>query len=240
VGSFYAGCRIQFSSTEDQIVAGHKLDRQRFLRALFSSGKRGPKYLTLNLEESAEAIGESRERIQKALSWLEESGDIRVQPTTLRHIFRLHPASRDRNPQEIAEALAERFLGRESRDIQRLDEVLAFAAHPGCLTKHLLHRFGESMAQDCGHCGNCERPRKEPLTIPQSPVPRIMPEHVAAIHALHAERLPALRSARSMARFLCGITSPAITRARLTRRDEFGLLTGVPFQRVLEQTESLL
>jgi ATP-dependent DNA helicase RecQ len=43
-----------------------------------------------------------------------------------------------------------------------------------------------------------------------------------------------------MARFLCGITSPAVTRAKLTRHDSFGMLAGVPFQRVLDQTESLL
>ncbi|HWB07190.1 MAG TPA: ATP-dependent DNA helicase RecQ [Verrucomicrobiales bacterium] len=240
VGSFYAGCRIQFVHSEDRIIAGHKPERQRFLRALFSSGKRGPKYLTLDLEASAASINEPRERIQKAIAWLEESGDILVQPTGLRHIFRLIEGARSRDPQHIAENLTVRFLERERRDVQRLDEVLSFAAHSGCLMQHLLHRFGEPMPQPCGHCGNCRLPRTEPLAIPQSPVPSITGDHVSAIHALHAGRLPALRTPRAMARFLCGITSPAVTRAKLTRHDSFGMLAGVPFQRVLEQTESLL
>jgi ATP-dependent DNA helicase RecQ len=57
---------------------------------------------------------------------------------------------------------------------------------------------------------------------------------------LNSERHPALRGARQVARFLCGISSPAITRAKLTRHDAFGLLTGVPFGDILTQTESLV
>ena len=239
-GSYYAGCRVQFVQTEDRILAGHKPQRQKFLRALFSCGSRGYKYLTLVLDASAAALGESRERVQKALTCLEESGDIMVKPTGLRHIFRLCDSARDHNPQQIAEALAQRFLDREARDIARLDEVLTFASHPGCLTQFLLHRFGENLPQPCGHCGNCRKPRTKLLDIPQSPVPQITPEHVGRIHALNAEKLPALRSARALTRFLCGITSPAITRAKLTRHNTFGLLAGVPFQRALEQTGSLL
>jgi len=238
-GSFYGGCRVQFAHGEERILAGHKQERQRFLRALFASGKRGPKYLTLALDESAAALGESRERVQEALTWLEESGDIQLQPTALRHRLRLLPGARERDPAQVAASLAQRFLERESRDVQRLEEVLAFAQHPGCLTQFLLHRFGEAMQEPCGHCGNCRKPRPEPPVIPQSPVPGISVQDVAALHALRKENHPALRHARQLARFLCGITSPAVTRARLTKHDAFGLLTGVPFKTVLAQTESL-
>jgi len=239
-GSFYSGCRVQFVQNEDRILAGHKPAQQKLLRALFASGSRGYKYLTLVLDESAAALGESRERIQKALTWLEESGDILVKPSKLRHTFRLREGAKQCDPQEIAKALAQRFLEREVRDIARLNEVLTFASHPGCLTQFLLHRFGENLPQPCGHCGNCRHPHSEPLDIPQSPVPQITAAHVSVIHALNAEKHPALRSARALARFLCGITSPAITRAKLTRHDTFGLLAGVPFQRILEQTGSLI
>ncbi len=240
VGAFYAGCRVQFIHGEERTLAGHKPDRQKFLRALFATGKRGWKFLTLTLEESAAGIGETRERIQKALTWLEESGDITMQPTGLRHIFRLAPGARERDPSQVAAALAQRFVDRETRDIARLEEVLAFAAHPGCLTQFLLHRFGEMSAEPCGHCGNCRKPRTEPLEIPQSPVPRISAEDVAVMHGVKKENLPALRTARQMARFLCGITSPAVTRGKLTKHDAFSLLTGVPFNDVLAQTESLM
>jgi superfamily II DNA/RNA helicase len=43
-----------------------------------------------------------------------------------------------------------------------------------------------------------------------------------------------LRAPRALARFLCGITSPAITRDRLTRHDAFGLLSDMAFHDVLD------
>jgi ATP-dependent DNA helicase RecQ len=36
-----------------------------------------------------------------------------------------------------------------------------------------------------------------------------------------------------LARFLCGIRSPATTRDRLVRHEAFGLLAGVPFAEIL-------
>jgi ATP-dependent DNA helicase RecQ len=58
------------------------------------------------------------------------------------------------------------------------------------------------------------------------------------IRALRVEGHAALRGKRPLARFLCGISSPASTRERLTRHDAFGLLEGVPFSKVLDQMEA--
>jgi ATP-dependent DNA helicase RecQ len=49
-----------------------------------------------------------------------------------------------------------------------------------------------------------------------------------------------LRSKRALSRFLCGISSPATTRDRLTRHDAFGCLEAIPFTRVLEHLEASL
>jgi ATP-dependent DNA helicase RecQ len=37
-----------------------------------------------------------------------------------------------------------------------------------------------------------------------------------------------------LARFLCGIASPAATRAQLNRHPDFGALSEFPFQKILE------
>jgi ATP-dependent DNA helicase RecQ len=54
------------------------------------------------------------------------------------------------------------------------------------------------------------------------------------------EELPALRQARQIARFLCGLTSPATSRAKLGKHDAFGLLEAIPFREVLEQVETMV
>lgn len=56
--------------------------------------------------------------------------------------------------------------------------------------------------------------------------------------ALREEAHAALCSPRQLARFLCGISSPATTQARLNRDNRFGRLAHIPFPDVLAQTES--
>ena len=64
-------------------------------------------------------------------------------------------------------------------------------------------------------------------------------QDVAAIQGLMDARHASLRTPRQLARFLCGITSPATSRERLTRTGAFGMLDKVPFADVLAQTESM-
>ena len=46
------------------------------------------------------------------------------------------------------------------------------------------------------------------------------------------EKHAALGTWRQLARFLCGMSSPATMRARLYRRDEYGMLADIPFREV--------
>ena len=55
---------------------------------------------------------------------------------------------------------------------------------------------------------------------------------------LLAERHAALASPRQVARFLCGLTSPATTRAKLRAHPMYGLLGAMPFHDVLTLAES--
>jgi ATP-dependent DNA helicase RecQ len=63
-------------------------------------------------------------------------------------------------------------------------------------------------------------------------------EEAGQIRHLVRERLPALRHPRQLARFLCGISSPATQRDRLTKHACFGLLSEAPFDTVLAQAEA--
>jgi ATP-dependent DNA helicase RecQ len=56
---------------------------------------------------------------------------------------------------------------------------------------------------------------------------------------LLSRRHASLRTPRQLTRYLCGITSPATTRERITRQNEFGLLERVPFADVLTQAETI-
>jgi ATP-dependent DNA helicase RecQ len=50
----------------------------------------------------------------------------------------------------------------------------------------------------------------------------------------------ALRSPRQLARFLCGITSPATTRAKLRKNGMFAAYDSFPFKKVLHLVNTLV
>jgi ATP-dependent DNA helicase RecQ len=239
LGAFYSGCQIRFVQTEARVLAGHTAERQAFLRKLFSAGKRGYTWLTLSdLDTIATQIGETRERITKALNYLEEGGDIEMKPSGIRHRYRLHSEGHD--TEALVRRMQELFAIRETKDAGRLQNVMAFAQDQRCLTRHLLRYFGEDLDADCGHCGSCLNPIKQTRDIPRSASKTITTDHVAIIQALIKEGHAALRAPRQMARFLCGISSPATSRDKLTKHDAFALLEAHPFQQVLDQAASLM
>ena len=241
LGPFYTGFQFRFLQPESRILSGHKPERQAFLKRLFQAGNRGYKWIKLDdVDQCAVTLNESRERITKALTWLEEAGEIELKPSGLRHRYQRCADDHHVKPDVIARRMVEMFSIREQKDVHRLDLVMGLLQEPKCLTRHLLGYFGEEMPSDCGHCGNCMKRegRKDPPLIPASGLPAISLEQLEAIRRLRSEGHPALRAPRQLARFLCGISSPATSRDRLTRHDCFGLLSGHPFQEVLDQCES--
>jgi ATP-dependent DNA helicase RecQ len=171
-----------------------------------------------------------------ALNYLEEQGDLTLQVAGARHGYRR--LRRDVAPAALTKTMTARFLDRERRDIDRLNRVLALAAHPGCATRFLLAYFGESRDADCGHCGWCHGDH------PAAPFPdrsnRPLGDRDAAlVRALRADHGDALATPRQTAKFLCGIGSPGLTRAKLSRHEHFGAWTGVPFRDALRFVESI-
>jgi ATP-dependent DNA helicase RecQ len=248
LGSFYASYQFRLLESEAVVLAGHTPERQAFLKRLLHAGRRGTKWTTLQPDEAAAEMQEPRDRILKALSWLADSGRIELKPSGSRQRYRLEGAPATRDPEQLSRSLQELFAGREKRDLERLQEVLDFAGHTGCLTQRMLGYFGEEAGDaTAGGCGTCTSCRAEAVStgesvarlrdIPVAAVPPILPAERASIRSLMAEDRPSLRTPRQLARFLCGLTSPATTRERLGRHAAFGLLARVPFADVLAEAE---
>jgi ATP-dependent DNA helicase RecQ len=267
LGSFYAGYQFRLLKPESAVLGEHTPERQAFLKKLLHCGKRGTKWNTIDSDLIAAELAEPRDRIVKALSWLSDSGSIELKPSGSRQRYRLTgglksggPAQPDKPAQPDLDALTrsmqELFAVREARDLERLKSVLDFAADRGCLTHRLLRYFGENVGPAegdeglvrCGTCTSCddagnsaeESCAAAARPIPGSPSPDITVAQAGAIEALVAERRSSLRTPRQLARFLCGLTSPATSRERLGRHAAFGLLASVPFAAVLARAEALL
>ena len=103
-----------------------------------------------------------------------------------------------------------------------------------CIVNSLLNYFGEKREAPCGHCDRCTDSIDNLETNP-GPY-QLKPQDQQLIAAAKSLENNALQSPRNLAKFLCGISSPSMSRSRpaLSKHELFGSLSHIPFQLILE------
>lgn len=234
-GAFPAEVRFQATKPRQEILAQFDPARAQFLTGIFKQIHKGTKWLNLDILAAAEALDENPQRIMRALNYLDEQGDIALEPKRFHKAYRM-----EKRPDSLEKVLSdcmERFQQREAADINRLQQVLSLITFNGCRVSALLKYFGEALPGDhCGHCDVC-------LGHPVQPLPSVdsislSPQQQNQITALHQEKHAALSHPRQLARFLCGLKSPATSRDKLTKHGSFGCFEQVPFNEVLTACEN--
>jgi len=231
-GSFFTEYKFQPLRPSSEILAKYDATHADFLRRLFRCAKKAKIWFKIDTTLAAAQMSEPRDRIIAALNYLETTGDLILEATGARQTFRRLTLPTDLPG--LREKLAARFQQREDHDIIRVRKVLEYAGHPGCLTQFLLAYFGEQRG-DCGHCSRCAGEIAQPL----NPVNSIDlgREQFLQLESLRSEGNNALLLPRQVARFLCGIASPASTRAKLRQHAMFGAFDTTPFHEVLQFVE---
>ncbi len=230
---FYADYRFKPLLASAEILARFEGERRSFLAALFREARKGRIWFDLDPAAAAIALGCPRERVVRALDWLGEQGMLEVKVTGVRHRYRILQAPADVDA--LAAALHGRLVQREAAELARLRQMLELAALDGCRSAALAAHFGETLETPCGHCSGClgtstSLPERESVGIPPALAGELAP--------LRAKAGPALATPRTLARFLCGVGSPGLTRARLTGHPLFGRLAQIPFGRVTAWAEN--
>jgi ATP-dependent DNA helicase RecQ len=235
---FYAGYKIKPLLPLPEVVGRFSGERAAFVEGIFGSAKKGRDWYTLDPEAAALATGQARDRVVSAVDYLVEKGWAEVQVTDARQRFtRL---VEDPDLEALAAELAERFERREVQEVARIAQIVGLITHDGCQTNLMLRYFGEEAPAPCGHCSHCETGR--PTELPDLPVPAPLERAVdwGAVAELASAHPGPLGESRQMARFLCGLSSPAITRAKLSRHPLSGALSGRRFAEVLAFCAGLL
>jgi ATP-dependent DNA helicase RecQ len=235
---FYAGYRLRplGDMTLEEVFGRFDESRAVFLRRLVATGKTGRTWTTLAPDAAAAELGEGRSRILAALEYLDQQGLVELQPAEVRQRYTV--LAQPDSDGGIVERLLERFARRERAETERLERVLALVTHDGCQVCSLVGYFGETRTEPCGHCSHCLTGGAQQLPEPE-PKPRIEASvNADAIAALRRDHPAALGTPRQQARFLAGITSPATTRAKLTKDPLFGSLADRRFSDVLAWCEA--
>ncbi len=235
LGPFYNEYKFQPSRSSSEMLARFDPERAAFLKRVFAQAKKGRTWFTVDLAEACAALGEDRKRLVAAFNYLEEQGELVLKVAGLRNGYRF--VKRPERAEDVAASIHQRFQVSEQRDVERIQQVLDFAEMRECTVRKVLAYFGEELEEDCGHCDRClGREIPEP---PARTEEALSNAERTLIRELKHERHAALQAPRQLTRFLCGLTSPATTKARLTRDPRFGRFVHHRFGAVHEAVKEL-
>ncbi len=235
---FYAGYSfrptqgtLEGQGSFERVFATFDPERADFLRRLVASGKTGRIWTSLDPDDAAIVLGEERSRIVAALGHLEQQRLIELRAADARQRYTVlgRPSSRD----ELLDGLVERFERREQAERDRIQQVVSLVTHDGCQVNELVGYFGEVREEPCGHCSFCLTGAAQKLPEVATPPALELVVDRRALDALVVAHPQALGVPRQRARFLCGITSPATSKAKLTREALFGAAADRRFADVL-------
>ena len=233
---YYAGYEVQPLLTVPEIVGKYQGEPARLIQSIFDKSKRGRIWYAIDPDAMAVTLGQERRRIVRALQVMEESGYVTLRVSDVRQRYARidDPASRIAAADTLSDKLSRRFLHREEQEIARLEQVLALVTQDGCQTAALNGYFTEQPMEPCGHCTYCltGKPQVLPTQCPRPTLLEIL--DTETFDRLRSSNPEALADPRQAARFLCGLSSPATSRARLTSTPQFGILESYPFREVLD------
>ena len=230
---FYSTYRFQPLCPSAQILGQFEGERRQFVENLLKLAKKGTTWFQIDAEAAARRLGSPRDRVVRALDYLGERGWLKLEVAGTRNRYRRLRMPPDRA--KLAESLHARTVSREQQEIARLGQVLALTEHEGCQVAVLCAHFGEQRAKPCGHCTRCLG--TPPAALQKRTVPPL--DETVLRRALAVRRNePALAEPMIMARWLCGISSPVLTKAKLSKHPLFGALDQQPFGQLRARLES--
>jgi ATP-dependent DNA helicase RecQ len=237
---YYAGYRLRPNDTPEAIAATFKGEHAAFIKDIFRHSKKGRTWFTVDPEALARIMGEPRDRVIRALEVLAERGHAELTASDLRHRY-TRALDTKLDIEELTRELTQRFSRREEQEIVRIGQVVELATTP-CHTNALVAHFGELRAAPCGHCTGClatapAEPRPRPKSTAPQPIEDAVADSLRQLVAAHSE---VLAEPRQVARLLCGLPSPSLTRSKLSRHALFGSMVDRRFADVLAWTTRVL
>lgn len=230
---FYSSYKFQPQCSSKEILARYEGQRRDLVAGVLARSKKARVWFSIEIDAAAAHLGVERDAVVSVLDELGEQNLLVLQLSGIRRQYRWTRAPEDRA--QLAGSLHERVLARERAELGRLRQVMELAALDACQTGYLCAYFDDPLPEPCGHCSWCERGTA--AVLPARTHPDIDPGVWSEAILVRSEHTDVLSDARAFARFVCGVGSPGLTRARLGRHRLFGCLAEVPFETVLARAQ---
>ena len=226
----YDTYKIKPLVTSRVILDHYQGEEREFCAGVLSSLTKGRTWFMLNTVLAAQKLGVDRQEVIRVIDHMSEQNWLEVKVSDLVHGYR--KLKRIDDAKTLADELHARLTTRETSEVDRLDEFFKLALATSCQPQSLSKHFGES-TEPCGECTACQG--DGPWTIPKKGFRSIGSSALTILKEVSSEYPDRFVHPRDQARFLCGLTSPGFTRARLSRHPGFGICDRIPFSDVLEQ-----
>jgi ATP-dependent DNA helicase RecQ len=233
-GYFHAYFRVRLLRPLERAIAGYPAREKTRIRTLFAAAETAYGSLHFRLYEISDATGINREQATEIIKSLADAGDIRLEQRSIREVYERSKTTTF-VVAEVIEKMIQRFESRASFEFERIRIVERYVETRACRAKFLARHFGVA-ATPCGTCDVCRGAK--PIRWRASPPPPILQEEWQQMLTLRAESHSELGTPRQLARFLCGITSPAAQQAKLQHRPEFGLWQHHDFLEIMAMLEA--
>ena len=239
---FYQSYSFKPLQTSQQILEQFDERRRQFISGLFRQARKATTWFHVDVELAAAELQTSRERVIAALDYLGENEMLEVRVAGVRNRYQKLRSIED--PSSLAAKLHAKMVDRQDRDIARIEQVLAIAAEKRCQVDALCSYFGEPLEKPCGHCSSCLDGNSSELPARTQKSVRDGLEQLAG--ELQQEN-KLFNDPICLARFLCGIRTPSISRAkrasdpksRMPSHPQFGSWVDIPFPIVVQEAERI-
>ena len=233
---FYETYSFKPLMSSAEILSQFHGERKTFLGNVFRQAKKAKVWFNIDPSRAATTLNTNRERIIHALDWLSQKQMLEIKVAGVRHRYRQLKTPNDK--QALANHLFQRMLDRETAEIHRLQQLVDLIGSNSCQTAMLAAHFSEILEQPCGHCSWCLTGKVTLSKRISHSIPVDIQSKIQSI-VVNSETDNIIEIPRVLARFLCGITSPGLSRSKLTRHPLFGIMVQIPFKEVLEWAENL-
>ena len=220
--SFYAEYKFKFLAPENEIIEKFQGERQDFVRAIMHNSQKARIWNSLDFERLLQNYQTDRQRVITALDYLQEKGWIILEVKQMTDVYQVLNNQFDID--SLSLELYEKFKHKEQAQIQRIKEMLLLFQSDNCLSRHLALYFAdEQVAKPCGHCSVCDGNYQHWPEVVQLKAIDAIELQLMTDKLNHAilSQFNQTASIDLMCRYLCGISSPWLTKVRARKLGSF-------------------
>jgi len=167
-----------------------------------------------------------RQRIITALEYFSEKGWIELHSRQAIEVYEI--ITKDFSTVEVSRNIYNLFVNKEKHEIQRIYNMVEFFESSSCISKRLALYFGENIEKaHCEHCSLCKNGKAVIQYATQlNPLSSFnVSELTKECNELTREHYSVL----NVTKFLCGISSPILTKFKVKNLPHFGIFEKYPF-----------